>query len=107
MPSRELATAPTRAWCYIGRLARLTSRSTISRWSYHAGAWGTNRVRAFDRGDKGLYVEWYESSPTLESPRKRVRMALGAIDRETAKAKADEIAARFRQAGLRNRPSSR
>lgn len=67
-------------------------------WSYSTGEWGTNRVRVFDRGAKGLYCEWWEAGPAPTSPRKRVRMALGSITHEAAKEKADAIALRFRKA---------
>jgi integrase len=52
-------------------------------------------VRAFDRGDRGIFLEFYETAPATGS-RRRVRLALGHSDREAAKAKADELAAAFR-----------
>lgn len=64
-------------------------------WSYSAGEWGTNRIRVFERGTKGIFIEWREHARDAKSP-KRVRQFLGRIDRDEAKAKADEVAARFR-----------
>jgi len=63
-------------------------------WSYSAGEWGVNRVRAFNRGSKGLYLEWYAGSPGAE--RKRERLALGHRDPERAKEQADALAAKLR-----------
>lgn len=65
-------------------------------WSYSTGERRTNRVRAYDRGAKGLYVEWFEAGERSTDARRRVRLALGHTDRELAKAKADEIALAFR-----------
>lgn len=66
-------------------------------WSYSTGEWGANRIRAYDRGAKGIFLEFYESEPGTAGKRKRVRMALGYSDREAAKTKADEIALAFRR----------
>lgn len=66
-------------------------------WSYSTGEWGANRVRAYDRGTKGIFLEFYESESGVIGGRKRVRMTLGHSDREAAKTKADEIALAFRR----------
>src|SRR5688500_17954906 len=62
-------------------------------WSYIAGEKGATRVRAYDRGDRGVYLEWWEQGP----PRKRVRQALGHGDREKAKGQAEALALAFRR----------
>jgi integrase len=66
-------------------------------WSYQAGERGTNRVNLYDRGARGLYLE-YRARASSGGPSRRVRESLGHIDREEAKAKADETALRFRTA---------
>ena len=63
------------------------------RWSFCAGEKGSTRVRAFDRGARGIFLEWYEKGP----PRKRVRQALGHHDRERAKGQAEALALAFRR----------
>ena len=65
-------------------------------WSYSTGEHGRNRVRAFDRGEKGIYLE-YRAPDDRTGESKRVRIALKHSDRERAKAQADEVALRFRQ----------
>lgn len=65
-------------------------------WTFTAGEKGKTRVRAFDRGEKGLYVEWFEPSRTPGTPKRRVRRALGHTDRERAKAEAEALALAFR-----------
>ena len=66
-------------------------------WSYQVGERGTNRVNLYDRGARGLYLEFREPG-AAGGPSRRVRVALGHIDREVAKAKADETALGFRTA---------
>ena len=66
-------------------------------WSYSAGKWGVNRVRAFERPDKGKFVEWFEAEPSTGGVRKRRRLALGRITRDEAETKADAIALAFRR----------
>ena len=65
-------------------------------WSYSTGEWGANLVRAYNRGPKGIFLEFYETSPET-GERRRARIALGHSDRELAKAKADEVALAFRR----------
>lgn len=85
--------------------SKKTARAKRGRaWSYSTGEWGTNRVRLFDRGEKGLYVEWWKPGATDADPLRRVRMALGHHDRERAKEKADELALQFRKADSAKSP---
>lgn len=72
-------------------------RTSPRAWSYSTGEWGKNRVRAFDRGAKGIFLEFHEVTTDATHTRQRVRMALGHVDRDTAKAKADELALAFRR----------
>jgi integrase len=65
-------------------------------WRYSSGEWGANRVRAYDRGAKGIYLEWSEPPADPALPRRKVRKALGHSDRERAKAQADQCAAILR-----------
>lgn len=67
-----------------------------SAWSYQAGERGKNRVNLFDRGERGLYLEFREHARDGKASR-RVRVSLGRIDREEAKAKADRLALEFRK----------
>jgi hypothetical protein len=55
------------------------------RWSYIAGEKGSTRVRAFHRGARGIFLEWWEQGP----PRRRVRQALSHDNRAQAKEQAD------------------
>lgn len=60
-------------------------------WSYSTGERGRNRVRAYEQARDGrLRLEWREAG-------RRATVALPTPDRETAKRKADELAARLRQ----------
>lgn len=58
-------------------------------WSYIAGARGTNRVRVYDRGVHGLWLDY------VDDDGKRVRSSAKTTDRAEAKAKADTLAAAF------------
>jgi integrase len=62
-------------------------------WSFLAGEKGATRVRAYDRGARGIFLEWWEQGP----PRKRVRQALSHHDREKAKEQAEALALAFRR----------
>ncbi|MDQ6770199.1 MAG: site-specific integrase [Gemmatimonadota bacterium] len=66
-------------------------------WSYSTGEWGATRVRAFEYGSKGVYLEFYERDLGASGRPRRVRMALGHANREQAKRKADEVALKMRQ----------
>ena len=74
-----------------------TRRHKPPTWSYRAGAKGENRVRVFERigaGRKtGIWCDYRDEAGV------RHREPLGTTDREQAKLKADEIAARFRKEG--------
>jgi integrase len=64
------------------------------RWSYVTGEKGRNRVRTFAHPVTGvLYLEVREGS-------RKTRVSLGHRDRDTAKAKADDLAARLRYAAV-------
>lgn len=72
------------------------ANATKEAWSYSTGEWGVNRVRAFERRGKGLFLEFRERSADGTAGR-RVRIALPDADRKEAKAKAEEVAAAFRR----------
>jgi integrase len=64
-------------------------------WSYIAGERGRNRVRAYEDVARGkIFLEFYENVPGTTSVR-RARISAGEIDREAAKRKADQLAAKF------------
>lgn len=64
-------------------------------WSYSAGERGRNRVRAYEDAKTGiLHVEFYATDPGEAKP-KRKALSLGHRDRERAKQRADELAAKF------------
>ncbi len=64
------------------------------RWSYSTGERGRNRVRAFAHPTTGtLFLEFAEGG-------QRKRIALGHRDCETAKAKAEELAAALRRGSM-------
>ena len=68
------------------------TRTNGKRWSYLAGEKGRNRVRAYEHPYSGLlYLEVREDG-------RKVRVALRHRDRDDAKAKADKLAARLRDA---------
>lgn len=66
-------------------------------WSYSTGERGANRVRAYEHGARGLFLEWF-AVESVGGPRKRLRVALTSADRDAAKGKADDLAARLRRA---------
>jgi integrase len=72
------------------------ANATKKPWSYSTGEWGVNRVRAFERQGKGIFLEFRERNPDGTAGRK-ARIALGHSDRKAAKAKAEEVAAAFRR----------
>ena len=65
------------------------------RWSYRAGEKGSTRVRVYDRGPKGFYVEWFEAATPAGAPKRRVRQALAHTDRRRAKEEANALAIEF------------
>lgn len=63
----------------------------MARFRYSTGERGKNRVRAFEQARDGrLYLEWHVAG-------RREYVALPSNDRDAAKRKADELAARLRQ----------
>lgn len=66
-----------------------------ARWSYVTGERGVNRVRAYDRGKRGIFLEWFEELPG--GTRKRHSVSLKHHDQERAKEQADELALKFRR----------
>jgi len=65
--------------------------SPSKRWSYSTGERGRNRVRVFAHQDTGrLFLEFSDGG-------RKKRMALGHSDREAAKLKAEELAAKLRK----------
>lgn len=72
-----------------------TAAARAKCWSYSTGERGTNRVRVYERPGFGIWIDYRDESGT------RRRHPLGTDDRAEAKAKADEIAAKFRRAGKR------
>jgi integrase len=72
------------------RQAKRMSRKTKG-WSYSAGERGKNRVRVYERPGYGIWIDYQDSTG------KRSRERLNVDDRNEAKVKADEIAAKFRR----------
>src|SRR5688500_8959765 len=69
-------------------------------WSFVTGEKGRNRVRAFEDVSRGaIFLEFYDRAPTGERVKQRV--SVKHIDREKAKAQAEELAAKLRAAGFR------
>jgi integrase len=68
--------------------------STAKRWSYSAGARGTNRVRVFEERSGALYVEVWERDATSGKLR-RERTPLGHRDRQLAIKQVEAMAARI------------
>jgi integrase len=67
-------------------------------WSFTTGEKGKNRVRVYDRGSRGIFLDVVvRDLVTGEATRKRI--SLGSIDRETAKRHAEELAATLRANG--------
>ena len=64
-------------------------------WSYKAGERGKNRVRLYERRGHGIWIDYLDESG------KRRREPLGIADRAEAKARADELAVKFRRAPKR------
>jgi integrase len=70
------------------------AKAKLARWAYSTGEKGKNRVRAFEKGAIILLEFFTRQRPTAKPVRRRV--SLGHRDREQAKIKADELAARLR-----------
>jgi hypothetical protein len=71
---------------------------TRKRWSHSAGAWGRNRVRAFERGPGTIYVTFYERDGDRLVKRK---YSLGHADRELARRHVEELAVAYGRAQMR------
>jgi len=73
------------------------------RWSWTTGEKGKNRVRAFDRGSRGIFLEMFARDPaTGLTARKRI--ALGRVDHGFARRKAEELATCSGVMGARKLP---
>jgi integrase len=71
-----------------------TPSTKRKRWSYSAGEWGRNRVRVYERPERGdLFLQYAETQADGEL--RQVRVSLGRCSQKDAKIKADEIAAKF------------
>jgi integrase len=68
--------------------------TTARRWSFSAGARGTNRVRAYEARSGALFVEFWERDEATGKLCRR-RASLGHRDREQAIRQASAMAARF------------
>ena len=73
------------------------------RWSWTTGEKGKNRVRVYDRGSRGIFLDTFVHDP-LTSTATRKRISLGRVDRETAKRKAEELAGKLRINGRSEAP---
>lgn len=70
-------------------------------WSWATGEKGKNRVRAYERGSRGTFLDTFVRDP-ITGTATRKRISLGRVDRETAKRKAEELAAALRVNGRCN-----
>lgn len=73
------------------------------RWSWTTGEKRKNRVRAYDRGSRGIFLDTFVHDP-LTGAATRKRISLGRVDRETAKRKAEELAGKLRINGRSEAP---
>jgi hypothetical protein len=64
-------------------------------WSWATGEKGKNRVRVYDRGSRGIFLDVSVRDPLLGTATRK-RISLGSVDREAAKRKAEELAAALR-----------
>ncbi len=67
-------------------------------WSWTTGEKGRNRVRVYDRGSRGIFLDVFVRDPKTERTT-RQRVSLGRVDREAAKRKAEELAGALRAHG--------
>jgi integrase len=72
-------------------------------WSWTTGEKGKNRVRAYDRGSRGIFLDAFVRDPVTGTGTRK-RISLGRVDRETAKRKAEELAAALRVNGRTEGP---
>ena len=61
-------------------------------WSWATGEKGKNRVRVYDRGARGIFLDVFVRD-LVTGTATRKRISLGHADRESAKRKAEELAA--------------
>lgn len=73
----------------------MANRKQHRTWSFITGEKGRNRVRAYERGARGIFLDVRYRDAVTGAPM-RERVSLGHVDRETAKAKAEEFASRLR-----------
>jgi integrase len=73
-------------------------------WSWTTGEKGKNRVRVYDRGSRGIFLDTFVRDP-LTGTATRKRISLGRVDRDTAKRKAEELAATLRISGRSQAPA--
>lgn len=73
-------------------------------WSWTTGEKGKNRVRVFDRGSRGIFLDTFVRDP-LSGTATRKRISLGRVDRGFAKRKAEELAASLRMSGRSQAPA--
>ncbi len=74
---------------------RPPTSATCKAWSYHAGEKGRNRVRVFERGALGLWIEYPVDG-------RRKRRPLGHSDRDRAKQDADGMAVEIGRGTVRS-----
>ena len=74
------------------------ANSRTRSWSWTTGEKGKNRVRLYDRGPRGITLDTFVRDP-LTGAMTRKRLALGRVDRETAKRKAEDLARTLRTTG--------
>ena len=67
-------------------------------WSWATGEKGKNRVRVYDRGSRGIFLDVFVRD-LVTGTATRKRIGLGRVDRETAKRRAEELAATLRWNG--------
>lgn len=67
-------------------------------WSWATGEKGKNRVRVYDRRGRGIFLDVFVRD-LVTGTATRKRISLGHVDRDTAKRKAEELAATLRGTG--------
>lgn len=72
-------------------------------WSWTTGEKGKNRVRAYDRGSRGIFLDAFIHDPVTGTATRK-RISLGRVDRETARRKAEELSAALRVNGRTEGP---
>src|SRR5690348_7786899 len=72
-------------------MAKRARKAKPKAWSYSAGERGENRIRVYERSGYGIWIDYRDEAGA------RIRHSLGITDHDQAKAKADDIAAKFRR----------